>query len=148
MRLWTLHPRYLDSQGLVAVWREALLARAVIARETRGYTRHPQLIRFLETQSPLDNVNRYLNGVYKEAARRGFEFDAAKLSDTPRGRRLPETSGQLEYEWAHLLAKLRVRAPVKFEELAGEGTPQPHPLFRIVPGPLRPWEKVRAKIPV
>lgn len=148
MRLWTLHPQYLDSQGLVAVWREALLARAVIAHETRGYRRHPQLVRFLATSSPLDNLNRYLNGIHHEAARRGFEFDAAKLSETPRGRRLPETRGQLEYEWAHLLAKLRLRAPVKFEELAREETPEPHPLFRIVPGPLRPWEKVRATIPV
>jgi len=25
MRLWTLHPKYLDARGLVALWREGLL---------------------------------------------------------------------------------------------------------------------------
>ncbi|WP_343214776.1 pyrimidine dimer DNA glycosylase/endonuclease V, partial [Dokdonella sp.] len=40
MRLWSLHPRYLDPQGLVALWREALLAKAVLRGETRGYTQH------------------------------------------------------------------------------------------------------------
>ncbi|HEU5178767.1 MAG TPA: pyrimidine dimer DNA glycosylase/endonuclease V, partial [Burkholderiales bacterium] len=30
MRLWSLHPKYLDARGLVALWREALLAQAVL----------------------------------------------------------------------------------------------------------------------
>ena len=30
MRLWSLSPRYLDVKGLVAVWREGLLADAVL----------------------------------------------------------------------------------------------------------------------
>jgi len=46
MRLWSLHPSYLDPQGLVAVWREGLLAQAVLRGQTTGYTRHPQLARF------------------------------------------------------------------------------------------------------
>ena len=37
MRLWSLHPRYFDSKGLTAAWREALLARAVLTGQTRGY---------------------------------------------------------------------------------------------------------------
>jgi hypothetical protein len=43
MRLWSLHPQYLDPQGLVALWREALLAQAVLRGKTRGYKHHPQL---------------------------------------------------------------------------------------------------------
>jgi hypothetical protein len=43
MRLWSLHPQYLDPAGLVAVWREGLLARAVFAGQTTGYKHHPQL---------------------------------------------------------------------------------------------------------
>lgn len=43
MRLWSLHPQYLDAKGLVALWREGLLAQAVLAGQTRGYKRHPQL---------------------------------------------------------------------------------------------------------
>ncbi|HKX52383.1 MAG TPA: pyrimidine dimer DNA glycosylase/endonuclease V [Nitrosospira sp.] len=38
MRLWTLHPRYLDTKGLVAAWREALLAQKVLSGLTSGYT--------------------------------------------------------------------------------------------------------------
>ncbi|MGP9584395.1 pyrimidine dimer DNA glycosylase/endonuclease V, partial [Micrococcaceae sp. AOP34-BR2-30] len=30
MRLWSLHPEVLDRQGLIAGWREALLAQAVL----------------------------------------------------------------------------------------------------------------------
>ncbi|MEN6399799.1 MAG: pyrimidine dimer DNA glycosylase/endonuclease V, partial [Rectinema sp.] len=29
MRLWTLHPQYLDQKGLTAAWREGLLAKKV-----------------------------------------------------------------------------------------------------------------------
>ena len=39
MRIWSIHPRYLDARGLVALWREALLARAVHAEAgRRGYS--------------------------------------------------------------------------------------------------------------
>lgn len=31
MRLWSLHPKHLDPQGLVALWREVLLARSSAA---------------------------------------------------------------------------------------------------------------------
>ena len=41
MRLWTLHPQYLDPRGLVALWREALLAQKVLLGRTRGYRAHP-----------------------------------------------------------------------------------------------------------
>ncbi len=38
MRIWTLHPQYLDRQGLVALWREGLLAQEVLRGQTRGAT--------------------------------------------------------------------------------------------------------------
>jgi hypothetical protein len=43
MRLWSLHPCHLDAKGLVALWREGLLAQKVQACETNGYRNHPQL---------------------------------------------------------------------------------------------------------
>jgi hypothetical protein len=43
MRLWSVHPKYLDARGLVALWREGLLAQAVLRGRTSGYVRHPQL---------------------------------------------------------------------------------------------------------
>ena len=40
-------------QGLVALWREALLARAVLRGKTRGYRHHPQLHRFRASATPV-----------------------------------------------------------------------------------------------
>jgi hypothetical protein len=31
-RIWSLHPKYLDARGLVALWREGLLAQAVLTK--------------------------------------------------------------------------------------------------------------------
>ena len=102
MRIWTLHRKYLDRQGLLALWREGLLAQAVLLGRTRGYVHHPQ----------------------------------------PRMRkRIPETRGQLIYEWSHLRAKLRARSPEQFDRILHVDEPDPHPLFDIVPGEVREWEK-------
>lgn len=143
MRLWTLHPRYLDARGLVALWREALLAQAVLGGQTRGYRHHPQLVRFREAPDPLAALAAYLYEVQAEASQRGYRFDATKI---PAGRAtttIAATRGQLAYEWEHLRAKLRVRDPAWLEPFAALALPEAHPLFRPVPGPVAPWEVVR-----
>lgn len=141
MRLWTLHPRYLDARGLVALWREALLAQAVLAGRTRGYTRHPQLDRFREAPSPLNAIAAYLAAVHDEAVRRGYDFDRTKIAKAGKVKPIDATEGQLDYEWKHLEAKLEARAP---EWLAGLGRSalEAHPLFRVVPGPVEKWEVI------
>ena len=68
MRLWSLHPRYLDRAGLVALWREALLAQAVLRGATRGYRRHPQLVRFRSHPDPEGAIAAYLEGICREAS--------------------------------------------------------------------------------
>jgi hypothetical protein len=144
MRLWTLHPKYLDARGLVALWREALLAQAVLAGQTRGYTRHPQLLRFRKAPSPAEAIAFYLQVVHAEACRRGYHFDATKIASSGSAEQIKITQGQLEYEWEHLKAKLRLRAPfwlAGFEHLA---CPGPHPLFCIVPGAVEEWEVTRS----
>ena len=141
MRLWTLHPRYLDGPGLVALWREALLARAVLRGKTRGYRHHPQLLRFRAAPNPSQAVNTYLAAVYAEAQVRGYRFDARKLGRQPLSGPLPQSRGQLSYEWAHLRRKLRHRNPAWLRKLGAIRRPSPHPLFRIVPGPMAPWER-------
>lgn len=141
MRLWTLHPKYLDSAGLVALWREALLARAVLRGRTVGYRRHPQLERFRAEPRPVESLNRYLEGVFAESRRRGFEFDAGKLGRAGPATRIRESAGQLGFEWAHLLAKVRLRDPERHARLLQVRLPLPHPLFRVVPGPVAPWER-------
>jgi hypothetical protein len=142
MRLWSLHPRYLDSKGLTAAWREALLARAVIAGHTRGYRAHPQLIRFERCTAPLATIDSYLLGLLVEAQVRGFNFDAGKVLGTRSRRRLTVTRGQLAFEWHHLRSKLRLRDPERLRLLPRTiATVETHPLFRIVPGPVAAWER-------
>ncbi len=140
MRLWTLHPRYLDARGLVALWREALLAQAVLAGRTRGYTHHPQLIRFRDCASPQAAIAHYLAAVHDEASRRGYRFDRGKIGAPAGCEPLRASSGQLDYEWQHLAAKLRVRAPAWLARWQNLVHPEPHPLFELGPGAVEAWE--------
>ena len=141
VRLWTLHPRYLDPQGLVALWREGLLARAVLRGKTTGYRHHPQLQRFRAQRSPLLAINSYLRHVADEAERRGYAFDRGKLGRGGRGIVLSATTGQLSHEWIHLLRKLRKRSPQLHAHWRRVRSPEPHPLFRITQGPVEQWER-------
>jgi hypothetical protein len=142
MRLWSVHPKYLDARGLVALWREGLLAQAVLRGLTRGYRHHPQLARFRSVRSPVASVARYLHAVCDEAEQRGYRFDRRKLGRRTRGARIALTSGQLEYEWRHLKAKLRLRDRRKLAEVRRVARPDAHPSFRVVPGPVAEWEVV------
>lgn len=142
MRLWSLHPRYLDAKGLVALWREALLARAVLRGATRGYRQHPQLDRFREHPAPRQAINAYLSAVHIEAQERGYRFDRSRFGPV-RGEvaLLPLNQGQLELEWRHLLAKLAVRDTALHARWRGLVRPDCHPLFRLQPGPVAAWER-------
>jgi len=141
MRLWTLHPRYLDPQGLVACWREALLAQKVLSGATRGYRNHPQLLRFQSSSEPQPAIAAFLHEIAAEAGRRGYNFDVRKIVGPRSTRKISETRGQLDYEWAHLRRKLRVRAPALARRMRGVEKPEAHPLFRIIRGDVRAWEK-------
>ncbi len=140
MRLWTIHPRYLDSRGLVALWREALLAQAVLLGNTRGYTNHPQLTRFKEQPDPIHYIRCFLNGVYEESVVRGYKFDLSKIGKTSAELYINETEGQLLWEWGHLKSKLQVRAPDLYTRYRPLEQPEPHPMFRLVKGSIREWE--------
>lgn len=142
MRLWSLHPKYLDARGLVALWREALLAQKVLAGETRGYTRHPQLIRFREYAHPGKAMALYLESVCDEADLRGYQFDRKKIKNKSRaGFNLTVTRGQIQFETNHLLRKLEVRDPERYDKLRAVKRVQPHPMFRVVPGERADWER-------
>lgn len=141
MRIWSLHPKYLDAQGLVALWREGLLAQAVLKGETSGYARHPQLLRFRERAFPVGFMAEYLRGVHEEAVKRGYHFAGAKISRARARGRLAVARGQLEFEWHHLMEKLKRRDPERFARISTVKKPQPHPLFRVVRGTVAPWEK-------
>jgi hypothetical protein len=141
MRLWTLHPRYLDPAGLVALWRETLLARAVLSGTTRGYRRHPQLHRFQSLDAPCPAIEAYLAVVFEEAQSRGYRFDRSKLGLACETPRIVSTDGQLACEWRHLLRKLEQRNPARHAALLESSGPEAHPIFSIVPGPVEAWER-------
>jgi hypothetical protein len=141
MRLWTIHPKYLDPQGLVALWREALLARAVLRGKTRGYRRHPQLERFRAHGSPRAAISAYLAAVRVEAISRGYAFDQSKLGPVRSVAPLPVTAGQVAHEWRHLLRKLSARSPSWHRRWRAISSPDCHPLFRVLPGPIEAWER-------
>src|SRR5690606_6579557 len=112
MRLWSVHPQYLDTRGLVALWREGLLAQAVLRGRTNGYRHHPQLQRFRAQPSPLGAIADYLRGVHAEATNRGYAFAVQKISPARASSVIAVTRGQLMHEWSHLMAKLAIREPV------------------------------------
>lgn len=154
MRLWSIHPKYLDSKGLVACWREGLLAQKVLLGETKGYKNHPQLQRF-NTERSLQLIGNYLNYIFNEACIREYKFDNSKIISKFVPLKIKVTRGQLEYEFKHLQNKLKIRAPRKFWYNEGitvitreEGSIrelldiEPHPLFKVVKGEVEPWEKI------
>jgi hypothetical protein len=143
VRLWSLHPKYLDARGLVAVWREGLLAQAVLRGRTAGYRHHPQLHRFRAHAAPCGAIAAYLRGVHAEAQNRTYAFAARKIGRANNAEVIAVTRGQIMREWEHLLAKLEVRDPELRDRLELVKRPQPHPLFRVVAGDVEPWEKSR-----
>lgn len=145
MRLWTIHPRYLDTKGLVAAWREGLLAQKVLRGQTRGYTRHPQLRRFQTSTSPIGAIAGYLMEIANEGDRRGYKFDRSKIFPDGSRESLIETRGQLLFEWSHLKRKLRRRSPKIYRACCRIDRPRPHPLFRIVAGPIQEWERTNSQ---
>lgn len=146
MRLWSIHPKYLDAAGLTACWREALLARKVLMGQTKGYKFHPQLVRFRDSAEPLVAINKYLHAVWEQAQQRGYHFDQTKISseyiDLP-CERLIITDGQIGYEWLHLLDKLSHRNSVLYKKMRLDNNKiEPHPLFIITSGGVEKWEKI------
>lgn len=125
----------------MAVWREGLLAQAVLAGKTRGYTRHPQLIRFREHEHPRDAIATYLHEIALEADRRGYRFDADKLPARRETRPIAVTRGQLRFEWEHLVRKLHGRNDEWYARASRVKSPRAHPSFVVVAGPVANWER-------
>ncbi len=141
MRLWSIHPKYLDSKGLVALWREGLLALAVLQGKTKGYTHHAQLIRFRETDRPIDTMTVFLRYVFDESVKRGYHFDPKKIQHAKAAMSLNVTTGQLLYELEHLRKKLKSRNLFGYKQLRNVVVPDAHPLFSEVPGDIEEWER-------
>lgn len=140
MRIWSLHPQYLDSKGLVALWRETLLAKHVLEGKTKGYKNHPQLDRFKMLEDPAGGINQYLASVLVESKSRGYNFDESKINWNFVNIEMTVTDGQVSYENDHLLNKLKSRDPKRFSVHSSLQQFHAHPMFKIVPGNIESWE--------
>jgi hypothetical protein len=136
MRLWSLHPSLLDQKGLVALWREALLAQKVLQGKTKGYRSHPQLQRFRKSRAPVTAISAYLWAIHDEATQRGYAFDSSKIARKRQPMSLPVTQGQLDFELGHLKGKRRLRDPGRWRELCKLREIVNHPLFVVVAGEI------------
>ena len=142
MRLWSIHPKYLDSKGLVALWMESLLAQKALIGETKGYRNHPQLERFKKHPNPISAISSYLYQVYEEGKRRGYHFEKEKILIAVKQTHIIDVSrGQILFEFEHLKKKLKTRAPEKYKQLSTIKKIDPHPIFKIVKGEIEEWEK-------
>lgn len=140
MRLWSIHPKYLDCKGLVALWREALLAKKVLEGRTKKYKNHPQLDRF--KHMPISFINSYLLFIWKEAEKRYYKFDKRKIGKALTNRKIEVTEDQLFYEMEHLKRKLMKRDNKQYKALLKIKKPEPNPLFSVRKGPVESWEKL------
>ena len=143
MRLWSLNPKYLDTQGLLAVWREALLAQQVLRGQTIGYKNHPQLARFKDSTDPEAAIGSYLQGIWDEAKVRGYRFAESKIGSRRDVSCIKVTTGQIAYEFNWLGEKLQQRDPTAFNRLLGLSPIEVHPLFTVIPGPVAKWERAK-----
>jgi hypothetical protein len=142
MRIWSIHPKYLDAKGLVALWREALLAQAVLSGKTKCYVNHPQLIRFKENQDPLGCIGKYLNDVFIESVERGYKFSFKKIIHINNDAMITVSSKQVQYEFSHLLKKLSDRDMEKYNQIYKINEILVHPIFNVTPGNIESWEVI------
>ena len=142
MRLWSIHPNYLDAKGLVALWREGLLAQKALLGNTKGYNNHPQLTRFKKILNPVGAIASYLKSVVDEADNRGYKFDRTKIIKKRFNGKLNVTRGQMEYEFSHLLDKLKERDPELYKRLNKVKRIKPHPIFNEISGDVEDWEVI------
>ncbi len=143
MRIWTIHPKYLDRIGLVALWRESLLAKNVLEGKSKGYNHHPQLERFKKTKNPLDSINQYLAIVHQESVKRGYHFNKNKINWKFERTKIAVTRGQLNYEVNHLLKKLKNRDIRAYKKLKNNRKFHVHPMFKVTNGNIEDWEKIQ-----
>lgn len=141
MRLWSISFKYLDRMGLLALWREALLAKKVLAGKTIGYKNHPQLIRFKKTDNPMRYINAYLADIYKESKKRGYNFSKGKFSEETITKPIPVNSKQVEYEFTHLKNKLEKRDLTRYKDISKITETEVSHIFKIIDGEIEEWEK-------
>lgn len=142
MRLWSIDLKYLDTKGLVTLWRESLLAKNVLENKTKGYKNHPQLIRFQKSKNPIGAINFYLKLIHDESLSRKYNFNKDKFSANNKIDKINVTDKQLEYEFKHLQKKLSLRDKQKYNSNLSITKIEPNDLFIEIKGDIEQWEKI------
>jgi len=91
--------------------------------------------------SPAEFIDSDHPAVHAEATARGYAFDRRKIGPRRRVAPIAATSGQVAYEWRHLMKKLSVRNRPLHRHWKSARRPDCHPLFRRVRGPVAEWER-------
>lgn len=141
MRLWSIHPKYLDSIWLIACWREWLLALNVLKWNTVWYRNHPQLNRFKSSKDPILAINAYLTQIFLEAERRWFKFNSNKINISYLNSIISVTTWQLEYEMIHLRSKLKIRNPGMYENIKWLTKIENNSIFQVIDWWIESFEK-------
>lgn len=141
MRLWSIHPKYLDVKGFVALWREGIMARNALLGIKQGYRNHPQLERFKKQDDPIISIDTYLFNVYEESKRRNYNFNQEKIGFKFTDSKIDVTRGQILYELKHLKRKLKIRDFERYRELKKIKFPDPNPVFKVKDGDIESWER-------
>ncbi len=129
MRLWIAHPKYLDVQGVLRVWSDALLARSIFEGRRRGKRYKQQLAPYRKTRKPILAIDTYLYHISRDAKRRHIILSKHKLNDPLLRFRMPVTRVALREDFVHLQRALR-RRKRRAAVRAGQRL-APHPLFRV-----------------
>jgi hypothetical protein len=141
MRLWSLHPKYLDVKGLNGLWREGIMARNALLGIKKGYFNHPQLERFKKQENSVLFIDTYLLNVYNESITRNYNFNREKFGLNFTDSKIDVTDGQILYEFKHLKRKLKIRDIYKYDELNEIKFPDVNPVFKVVKGDIELWER-------
>jgi len=154
MRLWSLHPKLLDWNGLQGQWKEAIEAQNILMGKSAFHSpKHPQLIRFWNHPYPIRAITYYLFCVWSESIDRGYGYneDLILKKEDPYIFNIPlikVTRKQLEYEWNLLKAKFTTRKNLKLSPFLQDKDldliePFAHSLFEVVDGEIEEWERVK-----
>ncbi len=113
-------------------------SKKVLENKTKGYKNHPQLLRFRNAQDSLRAINAYLSQIYFESQKRGYVFDKTKIKIIEPTELIPVTHGQIQFEFEHLVKKLKERDIQRFEKMKIISETEVNPIFKAIPGNIEP----------
>lgn len=142
MRIWSIHPSYLDSAGINGCWRESLLAQKILNGHNFSYKNHSQMKRFYSDRESLLAIGTYLYYIYLESVKRNYNYDFNKILYFNNNYKMQVTENQLLYEFNLLQWKLKKRNYKKYLENKNIKEIFPNNIFDVKEGQIESWEKI------